>query len=55
MTLVRDLNATATELQWIVDAYVMVFAGLRALADPDSKGRKASHQATNAHDRGCAR
>ena len=27
-TLVRDLNATTTELQWIVDAYVVVFAGL---------------------------
>jgi len=27
-TLVRDLNATTTELQWIVDAYVIVFAGL---------------------------
>ena len=27
-TLVRDLRATTTELQWIVDAYVMVFAGL---------------------------
>ncbi len=27
-TLVRDLQATASELQWIVDAYVLVFAGL---------------------------
>jgi EmrB/QacA subfamily drug resistance transporter len=27
-TLVRDLGATASELQWIVDAYVLVFAGL---------------------------
>jgi len=27
-TLVRDLHATTTELQWIVDAYVIVFAGL---------------------------
>jgi EmrB/QacA subfamily drug resistance transporter len=26
--IVRDLNATTTELQWIVDAYVIVFAGL---------------------------
>jgi hypothetical protein len=24
-TLVRDLHATTTELQWIVDAYVLVF------------------------------
>jgi EmrB/QacA subfamily drug resistance transporter len=31
-TLVRDLNATTTELQWIVDAYVMVFAGLLLVA-----------------------
>jgi EmrB/QacA subfamily drug resistance transporter len=27
-TLVRDLGATTTNLQWIVDAYVIVFAGL---------------------------
>lgn len=27
-TLVRDLGATASDLQWIVDAYVLVFAGL---------------------------
>jgi EmrB/QacA subfamily drug resistance transporter len=27
-TLVRDLQASASELQWIVDAYVLVFAGL---------------------------
>ncbi|MGH2677655.1 MAG: MFS transporter, partial [Actinomycetota bacterium] len=27
-TLARDLQATASELQWIVDAYVLVFAGL---------------------------
>lgn len=27
-TLVRDLHATTTELQWIVDAYVIVYAGL---------------------------
>ena len=26
--LVRDLNATSSELQWIVDSYAMVFAGL---------------------------
>ena len=25
-TLVRDLNATSSQLQWIVDAYAMVFA-----------------------------
>jgi EmrB/QacA subfamily drug resistance transporter len=27
-TLARDLQATASELQWIVDAYILVFAGL---------------------------
>src|SRR5215210_3983967 len=27
-TLQRDLGATATELQWVVDAYAIVFAGL---------------------------
>jgi EmrB/QacA subfamily drug resistance transporter len=27
-TLVRDLHATNTQLQWIVDAYALVFAGL---------------------------
>ena len=27
-TLVRDLDASASELQWIVDAYILVFAGL---------------------------
>ncbi|MDA8079990.1 MAG: MFS transporter [Actinomycetota bacterium] len=27
-TLVRDLHATTTELQWIVDSYVIVYAGL---------------------------
>src|SRR3954462_3920295 len=27
-TLVRDLHATTSGLQWIVDAYVLVFAGL---------------------------
>src|ERR1700709_455598 len=27
-TLVRDLGATTSQLQWIVDAYTLVFAGL---------------------------
>ncbi|MGA7228914.1 MAG: MFS transporter, partial [Acidimicrobiia bacterium] len=27
-TLVRELNATGSQLQWMVDAYVLVFAGL---------------------------
>jgi EmrB/QacA subfamily drug resistance transporter len=41
-TLVRDLNATSSELQWIVDAYVLVFAGLLLTAGAlgDHYGRK---------------
>jgi MFS family permease len=27
-TRVRDLDATASQLEWIVDSYVLVFAGL---------------------------
>src|SRR5215216_4492778 len=27
-TLARDLGATASQLQWMVDAYLLVFAGL---------------------------
>ena len=41
-TLVRDLHATDSQLQWIVDAYVMVFAGLLLVAGSvaDRVGRK---------------
>jgi EmrB/QacA subfamily drug resistance transporter len=41
-TMVRDLHATTTELQWIVDAYSMVFAGLLLVAGSlaDRIGRK---------------
>jgi EmrB/QacA subfamily drug resistance transporter len=41
-TLVRDLNATGSELQWMVDAYVLVFAGLLLTAGAlgDRFGRK---------------
>ncbi len=41
-TLVRDLHATTTELQWVVDSYVMVFAGLLLVAGSlaDRVGRK---------------
>jgi EmrB/QacA subfamily drug resistance transporter len=41
-TLVRDLNATSTQLQWIVDSYVIVFAGLLLAAGSvaDRIGRK---------------
>jgi EmrB/QacA subfamily drug resistance transporter len=41
-TLVRDLSATTTQLQWIIDAYVLVFAGLLLTAGSlaDRVGRK---------------
>ena len=41
-TLVRDLRATTSQLQWIVDSYVMVFAGLLLVAGSaaDRLGRK---------------
>ena len=40
--LVRDLHATTSELQWIVDAYVIVFAGLLLVSGSlaDRIGRK---------------
>ena len=41
-TLVRDLNATSGDLQWIVDSYIVVFAGslLAAGSLADRIGRK---------------
>src|SRR5512133_3600169 len=41
-TLVRDLGATASQLQWMVDAYILVFAGLLLTmgAGGDRFGRK---------------
>ena len=41
-TLVRDLGATPSQLQWIVDAYILVFAGLLLTAGSlgDRFGRK---------------
>src|SRR6516165_11524913 len=41
-TLVRSLGATATELQWVVDAYSLVFAALVLAAGSlsDRQGRK---------------
>jgi EmrB/QacA subfamily drug resistance transporter len=41
-TLVRDLHATSSQLQWIIDAYAMVFAGLLLVAGSlaDRVGRK---------------
>ena len=43
-TLVRELDASASELQWIVDAYVLVFAGLLLTAGSlgDRFGRKGA-------------
>ncbi len=41
-TLVRDLHATSTALQWVVDSYAMVFAGLLLVGGSlaDRFGRK---------------
>ncbi len=43
-TLVRDVHATTSDLQWIVDAYVLVFAGLLLTAGSlgDRFGRKGA-------------
>lgn len=43
-TLVRDLDATNSELQWIVDAYTLVFAGLLLTAGSlgDRFGRRGA-------------
>jgi len=43
-TLVRELHASESELQWIVDAYVLVFAGLLLTAGSlgDRFGRKGA-------------
>src|SRR5271167_3137154 len=41
-TLVRELHATSSELQWIVDSYAMAFAGLLLVSGSlaDRLGRK---------------
>ncbi|HTX85869.1 MAG TPA: MFS transporter [Streptosporangiaceae bacterium] len=46
-TLVRVLNATSSQLQWIVDSYVLVFAGLLLVAGSvaDRIGRKRTFMA----------
>ena len=43
-TFVRELGATTSQLQWIVDAYVLVFAGLLMAAGSigDRFGRKGT-------------
>src|SRR5664279_90426 len=45
-TLVRDLHATNSQLQWMVDAYTLVFAGLLLTAGSlgDRFGRKGALQ-----------
>ena len=45
-TLARDLDATSTQLQWMVDAYSLVFAGLLFTAGAlgDRYGRKGALQ-----------
>src|SRR3954469_21877606 len=45
-TLVRDLHATNSQLQWIVDGYTLVFAGLLLTAGSlgDRLGRKGALQ-----------
>jgi EmrB/QacA subfamily drug resistance transporter len=45
-SLIRDLGATNSEIQWIVDAYVLVFAGLLLTAGSlsDRFGRKGTLQ-----------
>src|SRR5207247_6684049 len=43
-TLVRDLGASTSQLQWIVDAYTLVFAGLLLTAGSlsDRYGRRTA-------------
>ena len=43
-TLVRDLGTSITDLQWVVDAYTLVFAGLLLTAGSlgDRFGRKGA-------------
>ena len=45
-TIVRDLDATNSQLQWIVDAYTLVFAGLLLTAGSlgDRFGRRGALQ-----------
>ena len=43
-TLVRDLGSTATDLQWIVDSYALIFAGILLFAGAlgDRFGRRGA-------------
>ena len=53
-TLVRELHATSSQLQWIVDAYTIVFASFLLIAGNtgDRLGRKALLRARPGHLRG---
>ena len=51
-TLVRDLHATSSELQWIVDSYAMVFAG--PAARRRQPGRPVRAQAVLPHRPGAS-
>ncbi len=55
-TLVRKLDATSSDLQWIVDAYVLAFAGLMLVAGSlaDRVGRKITFLAGLALFAGCS-
>ena len=55
-TLVRQLDATSSDLQWIVDAYVLAFAGLMLVAGSlaDRVGRKVTFLAGLAIFAGCS-
>ena len=50
-TLVRKLHASSSDLQWIVDAYVVLFAGLMLVAGSlaDRVGRKRTFLADWSH------
>ena len=48
-TLVRELDADVSELQWVVDAYTLVFAGLLLLAGRARRSLRApAHAARRA-------
>jgi MFS family permease len=46
-TLVRDLHATSSQLQWIVDSYAMVFAGLLFVGGSLATGSGASSSSSS--------
>ena len=44
-SIVRDLDATSSQLQWMVDAYALVFAGLLLPRAPMGRSRPANTRA----------